>query len=89
MLVFLQAVMQAFDEILGARRRDVPLQEDERFEAPLVYMLVLGRQRMTYTILRHVLGSIVGFMLEHGTMATNVRITRDGEYISNIIIGRI
>lgn len=88
MLVFLKAVMQSFDKVLGARNRDVPLRSDEKFEEISVYMLVLGRPKMTYTILRAVVGSMVGFMIEYGCFAVNVRITRDGEYISNIVVGR-
>jgi len=87
LLVFLQSLLKAFDTILGAGR-DVPLTEDERFEEISVYMIIYGGRRMTYGIMRAAIGAIVGFMIEYGTFGIHVKITRDDQTISNILIGR-
>lgn len=87
LLVFLQSLLRAFDKILAAGR-DVPLNEDERFEEISVYMIVYGGRRMTYSIMRAAIGAIVGFMIEYGTFGIHVKITRDAQTISNILIGR-
>ncbi len=87
LLVFLQSLLQAFDKVLAAGR-DVPLTEDERFEEISVYMIVYGARRMTYSIMRAAIGSIVGFMIEYGTFGFHVKITRDKQMISSILIGR-
>jgi len=87
LLVFLKSLLNAFDKVLAAAR-DVPLTEDEIFEEISVYMIVYGGRRMTYSIMRAAIGGIVGFMVEYGTFGIHVKITRDNQMISNILIGR-